>query len=151
MKIALGADHAGVDLKKIIVEALEESGVSIKDFGTMDGKSADFPDFAEKVGENVANGNFEFGILICGTGLGMSYTANKINGIRAALCFNEYMAEMARSHNDANILVLGARVLNAEDAKLIMEKFFDTPFSQAERHIKRIQKITELETRINKK
>lgn len=139
--IAIGSDHGGFALKKAIMEHLEGRGLAYKDFGTYTEDSCDYPDYGRAVAQAVASGEFERGILICGTGIGISISANKVPGIRAALCGDCFSAEATRQHNDANILALGARVVGEGLALKIVDTFLDTPFSQDERHIRRISKI----------
>lgn len=139
--IAIGCDHGGFDLKKEIMEHLEGRKISFKDYGTYTKDSCDYPVYARKVADAVLSGECEFGILICGTGIGISIAANKISGIRAALCHDTFSAEATRSHNDANILAMGARVIGPGLALKIVDTFLDTPFSQDERHIRRIRLI----------
>ena len=139
--IAVGSDHGGFALKKAILAHLEKRGLEYKDFGTWSEESCDYPDFGKAVAKAVASGECEKGILICGTGIGISITANKVRGIRAALCGDCFSAEATRQHNDANILALGARVTGEGLALKIVDPFLDTPFSNDERHIRRIRKI----------
>ena len=139
--IAVGSDHGGFALKKAILAHLEKRGLEYKDFGTWSEESCDYPDFGKAVAKAVASGECEKGILICGTGIGISITANKVPGIRAALCGDCFSAEATRQHNDANILALGARVTGEGLALKIVDTFLDTPFSNDERHIRRIRKI----------
>ncbi len=141
MDIILGSDHAGFDLKMICRKYLEEKTPhTVKDAGVHDKKSADYPDIAHAVAKAVESGEFDRGILICGTGLGMSMTANRHRNIRAALCYNSYAARMSRLHNDANILAMGERVLGSGLAIEILDVFLETPF-EGGRHQKRIIKI----------
>ena len=135
--LALGSDHGGYALKQAIAKHLEARGLEYRDYGTYSEASCDYPDF----GRAVAGGEAEYGILICGTGIGISITANKVPGIRAALCGDCFSAEATRSHNDANVLALGARVVGEGLALKIVDTFLDTPFSNDERHIRRIRKI----------
>ena len=139
--IALGCDHGGYELKQEIMNHLKEQGLEYKDYGTYSEASCDYPDFAKAVAEAILNGECESGILICGTGIGISIAANRYPGIRAANCTDCFMAEATRAHNDANILALGARVLGAGLALMIVDTFLNTPFSNDERHIRRIEKI----------
>jgi ribose 5-phosphate isomerase B len=136
--IAIGSDHGGYELKQEIMEHLKSRNIEYKDFGSYSKESCDYPVYAKKVAEAVTNKECEFGILICGTGIGISITANKMKGIRAALCHDCFSAEATRSHNDANILAMGARVVGAGHALKIVDTFLDTPFSEDERHIRRI-------------
>jgi ribose 5-phosphate isomerase B len=138
LKIAIGADHAGFDYKQGIIDALTAS--EIKDFGTYSSDSVDYPDFAHPVASGVESGDFDFGILICGSGNGVAMTANKHQGVRAAICWNEELAERARSHNNANILCIPARYISPEEAKKIVEVFFSTEF-EGGRHANRVDKI----------
>lgn len=139
--IAIGSDHGGFALKQAIMKHLKERGEEFFDFGTYTEDSCDYPDYGKAVAEAVAAGKYEFGILICGTGIGISITANKVHGIRAALCGDCFSAEATRLHNDANILALGARVVGEGLACKIVDTFLDTPFSNDERHLRRIHKI----------
>ncbi len=142
MKIAIGSDHAGIHLKTRIVENFDEC--EFLDAGTYSNESCDYPDYAAEVGRLVTEGKADCGIVICGTGIGISIAANKVKGIRAALCFNEFMAEMAKRHNNSNVLALGARVIGEDLAFSIVRRWLDTPFDGG-RHEKRVNKIMELE------
>jgi ribose 5-phosphate isomerase B len=142
--IAIGSDHGGYQLKEFIKKYLDEQGLEYKDFGTYSEESCDYPVYAEAVGRAVASGEYEKGILICGTGIGISIAANKIKGIRAALCGDCYSAEFTRRHNDANILAMGARVTGTGLAMKITETFLNTPF-EGGRHARRVDMITKLE------
>ncbi|ABR31036.1 ribose 5-phosphate isomerase [Thermosipho melanesiensis] len=144
MKIAIGSDHAGFELKEKIKKYLMDKDIDVLDFGTDNKESVDYPDFAEKVGTSVKNKEVEFGILICGTGIGMSIAANKIKGIRAALCTIPEMASLARKHNNANILVLPGRLIGFELATWILDAFLNATF-EGGRHERRISKISRLE------
>ena len=144
MKIALGADHAGFELKEQIKRQLAAAGVQVDDRGAHSSESVDYPDFARAVGEEVARKHADFGILVCGTGIGMSMSANKVPGIRAAKADTEFEAEMARAHNDANVLCLGARVTDAATAEKLVRKFLETRF-EGGRHQRRVDKIMALE------
>lgn len=139
--LAIGCDHGGFELKQEIMNHLKERNIEFKDFGCDSEASVDYPEYAKKVAEAVASGEFEKGILICGTGIGISIAANKVKGIRAALCTDCFMAEATRLHNDANILALGGRVVGPGLALKIVDTFIDTPFSNDERHIRRIRSI----------
>lgn len=141
--LAIGSDHGGFQLKEAIKLHLEARGVEYKDLGTVSPASCDYPVFARAVGKAVASGQCDMGILICGTGIGVSITANKIPGVRAALCGDCFSAEATRLHNDANILALGARVVGEGLAMKIVDTFLDTPFSGDERHKRRISMIEE--------
>jgi len=142
--IAIGCDHAGYELKEIIRKHLTAKGKPYKDFGTFDSSSVDYPDYAFYVGRAVASGEYPLGILICGTGIGISIAANKIPGIRAANCADLFSAEYSRRHNDANILALGARVLKPIVALQLVDKFLETPFDGG-RHQGRVDKIKTIE------
>ena len=149
--IAIASDHGGYDLKMEIIKYLGSQGLEFKDFGACDGKiSVDYPDYGKTVAEAVSNGDFEKGIIICGTGLGISITANKVPGIRAALCTDSYMAKMSREHNDANILALGGRVVGIGLALDIVEAWLNTSFSGG-RHKIRVDKISAVEEKYLKK
>jgi len=139
--IALGSDHGGYGLKQEVINHLEEKGIGFKDYGTYDEKSCDYPVYARKVAEAVLSGECEKGILICGTGIGISIAANKVKGIRAALCHDTFSAQATREHNDANILAMGARVVGPGLALKIVDTFLETEFSNDERHIRRINLI----------
>lgn len=139
--IAIGSDHGGFALKKALMAHLEKRGLAYQDFGTYDEASCDYPVYAKKVARAVASGACERGILICGTGIGVSIAANKVPGIRAALCGDCFSAEATRLHNDANVLCMGARVVGEGLALKIADTFLDTPFSRDERHIRRISLI----------
>lgn len=144
MTIAIGCDHAGFELKNEIISLLNDLGIECIDYGTKNTDSVDYPDLAEKVSEAVSSGRIERGILICGTGIGMSIVANKFPNIRAALCNDLFTAKMSRLHNDANILVLGGRIVGKDLAKEIVRTWVSTPF-EGERHCIRLKKITEIE------
>ena len=139
--IAIGCDHGGFALKQEIVKHLTKKGIDFEDFGCFSEASCDYTDYGKAVAEAVAAGKYEKGILICGTGIGISITANKIKGIRCALCSDCFSAEATREHNDANILALGGRVVGVGLALKIVDTFLNTPFSNEERHIRRISKI----------
>ena len=139
--IAIGCDHGGFELKKKIMAHLDARGLEYKDFGTYSDASCDYPIYGKAVAKAVASGECERGIVICGTGIGISITANKVPGIRAALCTDCFMAEATRQHNDANILALGGRVVGDGLALKIVDTFLDTPFSEGERQIRRIAQI----------
>jgi len=147
MKIVLGCDHGGVELKDTISAALKSMGVEVEDVGTMSEESVDYPDFASKVAEAVSSGRVERGIALCGTGIGMSIVANKFPGVRAALCHDCYTARMSRMHNDANVLVLGGRVTGSEVALDILKQWVATPF-EGGRHKRRVDKIAEVEKKV---
>ncbi len=149
MKIALGSDHGGYNLKNEIMAYLKENGYEIKDFGTYSTESCDYPDYALKVAEAVASKEFEFGILVCGTGIGISISANKVPGIRAALCSDTFSAHATREHNNANILALGERVVGASLAIDIVKTFLNSKF-EGDRHQRRIDKISNIEKKYSK-
>ena len=144
MKIAIGADHGGVHMKEEIKNHLLAQGIEVEDFGTFGTQSVDYPDIAQAVARNVVGKKSDFGILICGTGIGISIAANKINGVRAALCPNEYCGRLCRQHNDANILCLGERVMGVEVAKSVTDAFLSADF-EGGRHQQRVDKIRGLE------
>jgi len=144
MKIAISNDHGGVELKKAIVKYLESLGFQVINNGTDTEDSVDYPDFAEITAMQVKNKQADFGIVICGTGIGASITANKFRGIRAALCHNVFTAKMAKKHNNANVIALGGRVLNPGEGIKIMEAFLNEKF-EGERHQRRIDKIKAIE------
>jgi ribose 5-phosphate isomerase B len=146
-KIIIGADHAGYALKEVLKTWLTEQGIEVIDAGTDSERSVDYPDFAAQVARAVSNGLFQRGILICGTGVGMSIVANRFIGVRAALCRDEETARLSRMHNDANILVLAARLTEAETAIAILRIWLSTPF-EGERHQRRLDKIRETELRL---
>lgn len=138
LKIAIGADHAGFDYKQALTEVL--SSVEFKDFGTYSSASVDYPDFAHPVASAVENGEFDFGILVCGSANGVAITANKHQGIRAAICWKEELAVLARSHNNANIVCIPARFISIEEAKSIVTAFLNTEF-EGGRHATRVGKM----------
>lgn len=142
--LAIGSDHGGYGLKQAIIAYLTENNIEYKDYGTYETNSCDYPDYAQKVANAVAGGECERGILICGTGIGMSIAANKVKGIRCALCADCYSAEMTRRHNNANILALGERTTGAGHALKITEIFLNTPF-EGGRHERRVDMITQIE------
>jgi ribose 5-phosphate isomerase B len=144
MKLALGADHAGYILKDHIRQYVSDRGHLVIDEGTNTSDSVDYPDYAAKVAEDVATGRAERGILVCGSGIGMAITANKVPGIRAANICSEYEAQMSREHNNLNVLTLGARILSESAAKHIVQIWLDTPFSGG-RHSARLEKIHDIE------
>src|SRR5258708_5740837 len=144
MKIALGADHAGYELKDKIKQHLQQQGLQVQDEGTNSGESVDYPDYARSVGHDVSEQRADLGILVCGSGIGMAITANKVDGIRAANVSTEYEAEMSREHNNANVLALGARIISADEAFRIVDKWLATPFAGG-RHERRVEKITAIE------
>lgn len=139
--IAIGSDHGGFDLKVAVMEHLKERGLECKDFGCYDLSSCDYPEFGRAVAEAVVAGECEKGIVVCTTGIGISIAANKVSGVRCALCTNAYLAKMTRLHNDANVLALGGGITGKNLAMEIVDTFLDTEFSQGENHIRRIGKI----------
>ena len=145
MKVAIGCDHGGINLKEKLLKHLKEKGVEYKDFGTYTQDSVDYNDYAETVCNAVVSGEFDRGILICGTGIGMSIVANKIKGIRCGHCHDVFSAKMTRLHNDANVLAFGERVIGEGLMTEIVDAFLFTDFSNGERHIKRVNKIKALE------
>ena len=147
MKISLGSDHAGFEAKEAIEQWLIGQGLTCLDKGTHDTESCDYPDFAGEVGRSVSIGESEMGILVCGTGIGMSICANKIEKVRAALCHDEHTAQMSREHNDSNVLCLGARQNDQESLLRIVGKWLDTSFG-GDRHARRVSKIGDLEQRL---
>ncbi len=146
MKIALGSDHAGLSLKREIIKHLEEKNLEIKDFGTYTEESCDYPDYAYAVAKEVSEKNYDLGVLVCGTGIGISIAANKVKGIRAAACSDTFSAHASREHNNANIIALGERVVGVGLALDIVDTFLNSNF-QGDRHQRRVDKITEIENR----
>jgi ribose 5-phosphate isomerase B len=144
MKIAIGADHAGFELKEKIKQRLAQQGVQVVDEGTASNESVDYPDFARKVGEDVAGKKVDLGLLVCGSGIGMAIAANKVPGVRAANVASEQEAQLSREHNDANVLAIGARILDENKAWAIVDKWLHTPFAGG-RHQRRVDKISEIE------
>ncbi|HAK89927.1 MAG TPA: ribose 5-phosphate isomerase B [Nitrospiraceae bacterium] len=150
MLIAIGSDHAGLEMKMEIISVLKEFSHEYVDYGTDTPQSVDYPDFGEKVADAVSTGKTERGILICGTGIGMSIVANKFPNIRAALCNELFSARMSRLHNDANVLVLGGRIIGKDLAKEIVRTWITVPF-EAGRHVNRLKKITLIEEKTARK
>lgn len=144
MRIAIASDHAGIQLKKTVVEHLRQSGVEVHDAGPLNADSVDYPRYARPLAEGVARGDFELGILVCGTGTGMSLAANKVHGVRAANCTNEVVARYARLHNDVNVLCLGERIVGATLAIAIVDTFVGTAF-EGGRHQRRVDLIHDIE------
>ena len=142
--IAIASDHGGYDLKNEVIGYLKEMGYSYHDFGCYDKKSVHYPDYANKVSQAITEKEFECGILICGTGIGMSIAANKVKGIRASLCHDSFSARMTREHNDSNVLTMGGRVIGIGLAKDIVKTWLNTEFSRESRHIVRLQKIDKI-------
>lgn len=140
MKIAIGSDHAGFEYKELLKAWLQKNNVEVKDFGTTSSASADYPDFAHPVANAVESKQFELGVLVCGSANGVAITANKHQGIRAAICWTEELASLARQHNDANIVCIPARFISTDDAEKIVDRFLKTPF-EGGRHATRVGKI----------
>lgn len=149
MRIAIGCDHGGFNLKTAIIKHLSSKGLELKDYGTYNTDSCDYPDIAIQVAEDVANKESDFGILVCGTGIGISISANKVPGIRAALCSDTFSAHATREHNNANILTMGERVVGKGLAIDIVKAFLGAEF-EGDRHIRRLNKITEIEKKYSK-
>ncbi len=145
MKIAIGCDHGGINLKPALLEYLDKKGIEYKDFGCFSKESVDYNEYALLVSNAVASKEYDLGILICGTGIGMSIVANKVKGIRCGHCQDTFSARMTREHNDANVLAFGERVVGVGLMLDIVEAFISTPFSNGERHARRVEKIKELE------
>ncbi len=141
--IALGCDSAGYELKQKVMEHLRERNLEYKDFGSYDAEPCDYPVFGKKAARAVASGECDRGIIICGTGIGISIAANKVKGVRAALCHDTFSAQATREHNDANMLAMGARVIGPGLALKIVDTFLDTEFSNVDRHIRRIGMLEE--------
>ncbi len=150
MKIGIGNDHSALELKAEIIDFLKEKGHEVVDYGTNSPESCDYPIYGEKVARAVAAGEVEKGILICGTGLGISLAANKVEGIRAVVCSEPFTAKMSRAHNDCNILAFGARVVGAELAKMIVDTWLNTEF-EGGRHQRRVDQIMDIERRNKEK
>jgi len=148
LRIAIGSDHAGFSLKEKLKQWLIELGYEVRDFGTMSEEAVDYPDIAFKVAREVSQGRFDRGILICGTGIGMCIAANKVIGIRAALCWDKRSAELSRKHNNSNILCLGGRVLREREAMKIVDAWLTTKF-EGGRHLRRVRKIMEFEQKMS--
>ncbi len=144
MKVAVGCDHGGFVLKDAVIGTLEELGAQVVDFGTYSTESVDYPVYGKKVADAVASGECDLGVVMCGTGIGISIAANKVKGIRAAVVTNEFMAEMTRRHNNANVIALGGRVITPEEAQVLVKAWYTAQF-EGGRHQKRIDMITEIE------
>jgi len=144
MKLAVGSDHGGLELKLAVAEMLRQRGIDVTDFGTLSDDSVDYPDFGAKVARAVASGEADLGVVVCGTGIGISISANKIPGIRAALVHDEFTAQMAKEHNNANILAMGGRVLSPEQGVKLVEIWLDSEY-QGGRHQRRLDKIAALD------
>ena len=148
MKIVIGCDHGALELKREVLKVLAEfKNIETEDVGTFDAESVDYPDIAEKVCGKITKGEADRGIVLCGTGIGISIAANKIKGIRAALCGDVFSARMSREHNDANVLAMGGRVTGFGPAGEIVRTWVTTEFSQGERHVRRIEKMMALENK----
>ena len=145
MKIAIGCDHGALDYKNTIRDMLKQQGHEVIDCGTHTEDSCDYPIYGKAVADAVAQGQVEKGIVICGTGIGISIAANKVNGVRCSLCHDVTTARLTREHNDSNVLAMGARVIGIEVAKDIVHTYLETPFSNGDRHIKRLEMISEIE------
>lgn len=144
MKIAIGCDHGGLNIKNAIIKYFEDNNIQYKDFGCYTVESVDYPVYAYKVATSVASKDADLGVLCCGTGIGISMAANKVKGIRAAVCTNEFMAEMTRRHNNANIIAMGGRVIDEQTAVRLTDIFINTPF-EGDRHTRRVDMITAIE------
>jgi len=141
MNLYIGSDHGGYEMKNLLKKHLEDAGHDVLDLGSFSEDSVDYPDIAREVCEKIMENPESFGVLVCGTGIGMQMTANKIPGIRATVATDENMAEMSRKHNDANVITLGGRTTDIELAKKIVDKFLSTSFEKEERHVRRVKKI----------
>jgi len=148
-KIAIGSDHVGYELKPTIIDYLKELGYEVKDFGTYSNERTDYPIYGKKVGEVVASGEYDLGIVICGTGVGISLAANKVPGIRAVVCSEPYSAQLSKMHNNTNILAFGSRVVGPELAKMIVKTWLDATFVGG-RHARRVDELGAIEDRDNK-
>lgn len=146
MKIAIGCDHGGIVLKPAVIDTLTELGAEVEDFGTYDESSVDYPVYGLKVAEAVASGECDAGVLMCGTGIGISISANKVKGIRAAVTTNTFMAEMTKRHNNANIIALGGRVVTPEEAKEIIKAWYTAEY-EGGRHQRRLDMIADIEAK----
>ena len=147
MKVAIGCDHGGINLKPVLIDYLNKKGIEYVDFGTFETSSVDYNDYAEPVCNAVVNGEADRGILICGTGIGMSIVANKIKGIRCAHCHDVFSAKATREHNNTNVLAMGERVIGPGLMVEIVDTFLSTEFSFDERHVRRVNKILDIESR----
>lgn len=149
MKVGIACDHGGLRLKAALSDTLRELGADFEDFGTFTEDSVDYPDYAQTVAEQVAAGELDFGVLVCGTGLGMCIAANKVQGVRAVTVSDVFSAEMARRHNDAKVVTFGERVIGESLAKELLKVFLQTPFEGGGRHGRRLDKVTALDERRN--
>ncbi len=145
MKIAIGSDHAGFAMKEYLLEAMRRRGIEMDDLGTHGTESVDYPDYGAKVARSVVSGRHDLGVLVCGTGIGISMAANKVPGARAAVCWDISSARLSRQHNDANVLCLSGRLMGEQLAEDILVEWLQTPFSGGERHMRRIAKLAELD------
>jgi len=150
MRVVIGADHAGFDLKELIKKQLADSGHDIEDVGTHSAESVDYPDFARAVAEAVSAQRVERGILICGSGVGASIAANKVPGVRAAICHDCYSAAQGVEHDDMNVLTLGSRIIGIELARQLVTSYLSAHFSSEERHVRRLEKVLAIETEYNR-
>ncbi len=146
MKIAIGCDHGGIVLKPAVIDTLTELGAEVEDFGTYDESSVDYPVYGLKVAEAIASGECDAGVLMCGTGIGISISANKVKGIRAAVTTNTFMAEMTKRHNNANIIALGGRVVTPDEAKEIVKAWYTAEY-EGGRHQRRLDMIADIEAK----
>jgi len=145
MRVGVGSDHAGFRAKELVVELVEELGHTVRDFGTDGGESVDYPDYARSVGAAVASDEIDRGIILCGSGVGVSVAANKIPGVRAGVCHDTYSARQGVEHDDMNILCIGARVIGSELIDAVVQSFVEAEFSGAERHRRRLEKVLQIE------
>ncbi|GHT81896.1 ribose 5-phosphate isomerase B [Actinomycetota bacterium] len=145
MKIAVASDHAGIDLKLPMLEVLKERGIEFEDFGTHNHESTDYPSWGELVGQKVASGEFDRGLVFCGTGIGISLAANSVKGIRAVVCSDVFSAKMSREHNNCNVLSLGARVVGVGLATELLNAWLDTPFEDGGRHQRRVDMLIDIQ------
>lgn len=144
MKIAIASDHTGIELKSEIIKYLKELGHEVSDFGTNSAESIDYPIYGKKVAEEISKENYDGGVLICGTGIGISLAANKVKGIRAAVCSEPYSAKLSKQHNNSNIIAFGARVVGVDLAKMIVKEWIEAKF-EGGRHLKRVELISKIE------
>ncbi|MDR2634992.1 MAG: ribose 5-phosphate isomerase B [Clostridiales bacterium] len=144
MKAVLGNDHGGYVLRDAVLETLNKNNIEVTDLGTFSSNSCDYPEYGLNVAERVASGEHDFGVLLCGTGIGISIAANKVRGIRAAVVTDVFCAEACKKHNDANIIAMGGRIITPEEARIILQAYIDAEF-EGGRHSKRVNQITEIE------
>ena len=147
MIVAVGCDHAGIEVKAAVAAELQAAGAEVRDFSLANAAADDYPDVADEVARAVASGTADYGVLVCGTGIGMSITANKVGGVRAALCWNPFTARMSREHNDANVLCLGGRTTTPEAARAIVQEWIAAAPSTEERHVRRRAHVSAIERR----